>query len=512
MALIQTAALRPNGSGLSNSENYQTYCGLDCMLTHEIRTTLRDLGPEPPIYSFTRALQGPYLAMMKLGFRVDESARRYAVSTLYARKHLLQQRLDMLSEAVWGKGLNSNSPAQLKDFLYDKMGLPEVWISKKGERKVSTGREALEKLDQYLYAQPFIALVLALRDIGKQLSVLDGAMDIEDDGSKRFRAGYNITGTETGRPSSSENAFGSGSNAQNIASSLRYIFTSDPGKKLGVIDFEQVEARDVGFICGCLFDDWTFLDSCESGDLHTNNSKLIWPELPWTGDPKADRLVAEGQFYRDFSYRDMSKRGGHLTNYYGTAYTAARSLKVPISIMVEFQNRYCKGPEAAFPAIPRWWAWIAQQLQTEHKLSTLFGLERYFFGRPDDDTTLREAIAFIPQGTTGNRTNLALWRIWRYMPEVQVISQTYDSVTFQYPEELERQVIPKALELMAVPLTSPSGRLYIVPGEAKIGWNWASVGRDGSNPYGLAKWSESKPDKRKLPSGANRIAPGAVGD
>lgn len=522
MPLIDTSTLDRRASGLTPSQTQQLYCGLDSCITLEVREALQEqFGPPPAIYSFERAIQAPYLEMMQRGFRVDGIGRSRAAAELHQRRDQLQGVLDEFATAVWDKPLNPRSPTQLLDFFYQKMRLPEQWISQKGERKLSTNREALEKLAQYLWARPFVNLILSIREIGKQLDVFE--TEIDNDG--RFRTSYNIAGTETGRPSSSENAFGTGGNAQNIAPSLRYVFVSDPGWKLCVIDLEQVEARDVGFFCGCLFSDWRFLDACESGDLHTNNSKLIWPELPWTGDAKHDRELAGQIFYRDFSYRDMAKRGGHLSNYMGTAWTAARSLKVPIEIMEDFQARYCRGRaaptiEPAYGCIPRWWQWTATQLQTTHQLTTPFGRQRHFFGRPGDDTTLREAIAFLPQSTTADRMNLGLWRVWKKMPQVQLLAQTYDSITFQFKESGDAdRIIQEALELIRVELTSPSGRRYIVPGEAKVGWNWGYEVKQGDvdkarlagkrpprlNLEGLSKWKEGVRDERSRATGLQRI-------
>jgi DNA polymerase I-like protein with 3'-5' exonuclease and polymerase domains len=427
--------------------------------------------------------------------------------------------------ACWGKPLNPRSPAQLKSFFYQTLRLPEVWISQKGERKLSTNREALEKLEVYLHARPIIACILAIRDLSKQLEVFE--TEIDADG--RFRTSYNIAGTETGRPSSSSNAFGTGGNAQNIAPSLRYVFVADQGWKLCVIDLEQVEARDVGFFCGCLFGDWSFLDACESGDLHTNNAKLVWREKKWSGNPVQDKALAQQNFYREFSYRDMSKRGGHLSNYMGSAWMMARALKIPQQIAEEFQARYVLGrgaftdkktgqfhPEIlpAFPCIPRWWQWTAQQLQTTGYITTPFGRKRHFFGRPNDESTLREAVAFLPQSTTADRMNLGMWRVWKYMPQVQLLAQTYDSITFQYRESAnEDAIVAEALRRIRVELKAPNGRTFVVPGEAKIGWNWASANDPSklpgkgnrTNPEGLIKWKPGKPDLRKRPTILQRV-------
>lgn len=511
MPLIQTADLKPES--LSPSDNLQAYCGLDCCVTLEVREELGRQFPQPPqIYSFERALQAPYLEIMQRGFQVDGIARRQAAGVLHQRIADLQIKLNRMSEAWTGFPLNPRSQHQCRQLFYEAMQLPERWISQKGQRKLSMNREVLEKLEEeYLYARPIVSCILAIRDLSKQCEVLE----TEIDGDGRFRTSYNIAGTETGRPSSSSNAYGTGGNAQNIAPMLRYVFVSDPGWKLAVIDLEQVEARDVGFFAGCLFGDWSYLDACESGDLHTNNARRIWPELPWGSDPRENRRVAERNFYRDFSYRDMAKRGSHLSNYMGTAWTASRALKVPIGIMEEFQARYVRGRaadpkrglgaiEPAFPCIPRWWQWTAQQLQTTHQLVTPFGRRRHFFGRPGDDTTLREAIAYLPQSTTADRMNLGMWRCWKYMPQIQLLAQTYDSITFQFHEsEDEDAIIEEALQRIRVELRGPNGRRYVVPGEAKVGWNWGAA--SDKNPLGLRKWAPGKRDERQRASGLKRV-------
>ena len=513
MTLVQTQSLTPDlVRVMPAKDTLQVYNGLDCCVTLEVHEELtRTHNQLPAIYDFERALQAPYLEIMQRGFRVDRVGREAAARVLRARIEKLDLRLQKLARAVWDKGLNPGSYRQLQDFFYGAMHLPEIWLSQKGVRKLSTNREALERLETYLHARPITSTILAIRDLAKQLQVLD--TEIDSDG--RFRTSYNIAGTETGRPSSSQNAFGTGGNAQNIAPGLRYVFVADPGYKLVNIDLEQVEARDVGFFCGCLFNDWTFLDSCESGDLHTANARLIWPGLPWTGDIKADRAVAERPFYRDFSYRDMAKRGSHLSNYSGTAFTASRHLKVPQPLMEEFQARYCRGRNAdpkrglpaispAYPAIPRYWQWVATQLQTTHQLVTPFGRRRHFFGRPNDDTTLREAIAYLPQSTTADRMNLGLWRVWHQLPDVQLLGQGFDSIVFQCREHQVDDLTARALELVRVELVSPSGRRYVVPGEAAVGWNWSYA--SDTNPDGLVKWRPGA-DLRSRTTVLDRVMP-----
>lgn len=450
----------------------QVYNGLDACVTFEIWEKLRkQLGNDDRniTYSFERALQAPALEMMLRGFKIDEYARREGIAELDLRLRKLDATLQRFAAAVWDKPLNPRSQKQLLSFFYGTMRLPEQWTSKKGERKLSMDREALEKLQIYLYAQPVISVILAIRETSKQREVLE--TEIDPDG--RMRTSYNIAGTETLRWSSSGNAFGTGTNLQNITPSLRHVFIADGGWKLCGIDLEQAESREVGWLCGTLFGDWTYLDACEHGDLHTTTAKLIWTDLPWSGDTKRDRVLADGSFYRHFSRRDMSKRGGHGSNYYGTPFTMAKHLKVPTKLMEEFQAAYF----SAFPGIPKWHRWVAQQLQQTSRLTMPFGVTRQFFGRPNDDTTLREAIAFSPQSSTGVRMNLGLWRLWKYMgTRIRLLAQVHDAVYFLYREADEAAIIAEAMQLITnIYLTDPvSGRKFTVGGEAKVGWNWGN--------------------------------------
>lgn len=306
--------------------------------------------------------------------------------------------------------------------------------------------------------------------------------------------------------SSSTNATGTGTNLQNISPPLRRMFIADPGWKLCGIDLEQAESREVGLLLGTLFDDWSYLDACEGGDLHTTVAKLIWPELEWTGEAKADRDIAERVFYRHFSYRDMSKRGGHGTNYMGTDYTMAKHLKVPKQLITTFQERYTE----AFP-IRRWHRYVAQELETKQYITTPFGNRRFFYGRPNDDTTLREAIAYGPQSATAIRNNLALWRIWHYMGDrVQVLGQVHDFNCFQFREtEDEREIVAEALRLTSTKMHLPNGRVFDVPGEAKTGWNWGYYQDDTTrgrlNLEGMKKFNSAKGDPRVRQNGKERL-------
>jgi DNA polymerase I-like protein with 3'-5' exonuclease and polymerase domains len=504
MPLVATHELRAD---VVRPDNQQVYNGLDSCITLEVFEELQTLFSEPPaMYAFERALQAPALEMMLRGFKVNSAERSNSIRRLKDEIVHLDTLLQNYALAVWDKPLNPRSSPQCKAFFYGAMRIPEVITYQKGERKISMNRETLEKLDAYLHARPIIACILAIRERDKLLSVLE--TEIDSDG--RMRTSYNIAGTETWRWSSSANAYGTGTNLQNITPELRKMFVADRGWRLFGIDLEQAESREVGYLCGTLFGDWKYLDACERGDLHTTACQLIWPQEAWSGDPRYDRAIADQPFYRHFSKRDMAKRGGHASNYYGTPFTISRHLKVPQTLIDDFQQRYFE----AFPAISKWHRWVAQQLETTRAITTPFGSQRLFFGREREDATLREAIAFSPQSSTAVRMNLGAWRVWRYMPEVQLLAQVHDAIYWQAPEDADHNAIAKkALSLISVPLHCPGGRTFDVPGEIKIGWNWAAYCcgdrakcpkcKLPTNPDGLRKLNGT--DERKRLEGLEYI-------
>jgi DNA polymerase-1 len=447
--------------------------------------------------------------MMIRGIKVDNLSRGAAVRYLRKKAERAQEILNRYGEVLNLPHINPNSPAQLKSLFYQVMKIPEHHTMVKGERKVSTNRETLEKLHAtYFHTKPFINCILSIRDLGKQISFLTSQVD--NDG--RIRTSYNVAGTETGRWSSSTNAFGGGTNLQNYPDKLRSVFVADPGRKMAYLDLEQAESWIVGLKLWEQFKDDRYIQAIRSGDLHTTVARMVWPSLPWSGDIKEDRKRAEAPFYRDFSYRDMAKRGGHGTNYYGTPRTMAKHLKVPVRLMEDFQNEYIP----AF-GMRKWHSWVAMQLQTTQQLTTLLGRTRHFFGRPNDDTTLREAIAFEPQSVVGDLLNLAAWRTWKHGPDmgIRLLAQLHDAILIDFPDngdEFEEQVSTYMAGLMRTPL-SIRGETFVIPNDFSSGWNWGKFNDDPKrgpiNLGGVKKRSRASKEQRKRPplAGLDRVIP-----
>lgn len=491
MKAIRTHELNPLTMPTSETEKLWIYNALDCCVTAEVRDVIeRDLDNQTrATYEFEKSLQAPVMEMKLRGVLVDQETRAITLKKYSEERQILEGNLEQIvSEGIGIHEFNPASPAQLKKLFYEVLGLPPIKKrNSKGEWAPTVNRDALEQLDNYFMARPLVSHILALRDCAKKIGVLKTGID--PDG--RIRTSYNIAGTTTGRFSSNLSDFGTGTNMQNIEDSLRRIFVADPGYKFAYIDLEQAESRAVGAIEWNLFHDGRYLDACESGDLHTSVCRLAWGTmLPWTGDLKQDKQLAEQPFYRQHSYRHMAKVLGHGTNYNGKPYTMAKHTKLDAKLIGEFQARYF----SAFPAHQQWHGWTRATLLREGNLTTLTGRRRWFFGRRDDDATVREAIAFNPQGSVGDILNQGMLNVWR-LDLIQLLLQIHDAILIQYPEDQEERLLPIVLKTIQVPVDLAHGRRLLIPSEAQVGWNWGKEAKD--NPDGLRKWTGGDERKRQ---------------
>jgi DNA polymerase I-like protein with 3'-5' exonuclease and polymerase domains len=480
--IIDTSKLSP--ARLSPSERDWVYNGLDCCITAEVFEVLRPQLDDHTraTYEFSKELQGPVLEMRLRGVLVDQARRLEVLEAYHEKLDRLEAQLErIVREGVGMIGFNWRSTANLRELFYDRLGIPAY--KKRGSPTVD--RDALEKMEQYIIARPIISHIKAMRDIGKKIGVLQ--TDVDSDG--RIRTSYNIGGTNTGRLSSSLSEFGTGGNLQNIEDLLRSVLISDPGMKMGYFDAEQGESRVVGAIEYNLFGDSRYLDACESGDLHTTVAKLVWPKLAWTGDLEADKRLAEQPYYRHYSRRFMCKKIGHGTNYQGQAHTLAQQAKVDVELVQGFQPLYFM----AFPAHLRWHANVERTLLEVGTIINLTGRKRQFWGRRNDPATLREAIAYDPQGSLADIVNRGMLSTWR-ASFTQLLMQVHDAIVVQYPEEVEDEIIPKILHQLAYPVRIRDREL-VIPYGCKVGWNFGEFNEQ--NPGGLKAYKGH--DKRKRP-------------
>jgi DNA polymerase-1 len=176
-----------------------------------------------------------------LGIRIDPDA-------LAAQKEELTGKLDELKDKIFeaaGEPFNLESPKQLAEILFHKLGLPIIKRKKNGP---STDVEVLEKLaareDLPVGSEKVPALLLEYRQFSKLCNTyLDNLRDAQDKTDGRIHASFMQLGAATGRLSSG------GPNLQNIpvrseaGRQIRKAFVADKGHKLIVADYSQIELR-----------------------------------------------------------------------------------------------------------------------------------------------------------------------------------------------------------------------------------------------------------------------------
>lgn len=471
MKIIPTHTHDP--AALSPWERDQVYNGLDVCVTRDVLdATLPQLTPNTAAtYAFSRDLQGPVLEMRLRGCLVDQVRRIEVIDEFFNKAEVIERQLNrIVFDGVGMAEFNWRSPKLLSALLYDELGLPKP-------RGGGADRAAREKLEAYPIAEQIIKHINILSDLGKKISALRTGVDPDS----RIRTSYNIAATSTGRFSSSESEFGTGGNLQNIEESLRSIFIADPGMKFAKFDAKSGESFCVGAKIWNLFNDSTYLDAVESGDVHTAVARICWPNLGWTGDLRFDNDIAERPYYRHYSYRFMCKKLGHGSNYDGKPPTLAAQSKLPIEVVADFQPKYF----AAFPKIRLWQSWTDSQLRATGQLTSLMGRDRHFFKRRNDPKTLREAIAFDPQSSLADIVNSALLRIWRQDIAI-LMFQDHDALTFMYPEKEEGRIVPLLQSQLVGAVELERGRVLRIPYDCKTGWNksdWSETNQDGLRKY-----------------------------
>lgn len=471
LKIIHTHEMDPNK--LSDWEKDQIYNGLDVVVTHDVFAALNEQRDNitTSTYEFSKALQGPVLDMRLRGVLVNQARRAEVIDEMFERMEILEAQLNkIVFDGVGMLEFNWRSHKHLQTLFYDALGIPPI----KKQGRPTTDRGARERLEAYPLAIQLVRHINALTELGDKISVLK--TEIDDDG--RIRTSYNIAGTSTGRFSSSLSEFGTGGNLQNVEESLRSIFVADPGFKFAKCDAKSGESFCVGAIEWNLFRDGIYLDACESGDPHTAVARMCWPNLDWSGELRHDKGIAESPYYRHYTYRFMCKKLGHGSNYGGQPQTLAEQSKLPINVVKDFQPKYF----GAFPGHQLWQQRVSDTLRTDGYIVSLTGRKRWFFGRRNDPSTLREAIAYDPQCSLADIVNQAMLNIWR-AGYVLVMMQEHDAITFMYREADEDKIIPRLMADLTIPIELVGGRTLRIPYDCQVGWNKGKWGK--TNPNGL---------------------------
>jgi DNA polymerase-1 len=169
---------------------------------------------------------------------------------------------------IAGVDFNVNSPKQLGEILFDKLGLP---CAKKTKTGYSTDVDVLEKIRQ---EHPIVGRVLEYRTLSKlKATYIDGLIPLINPNTKRIHSKFNQTVTATGRISSTD------PNLQNIpirteiGKELRKIFIAPEGSVFLDADYSQIELR----VLAHMSDDDTMIQAFNEGqDIHAITASQVF--------------------------------------------------------------------------------------------------------------------------------------------------------------------------------------------------------------------------------------------
>ena len=249
-------------------------------LLHEILLPkVRSLGMERLFFETEMPLV-EILAQMELtGVKLDLPLMRQLSARFGAQLVELETRIHELA----GGPFNINSPKQLGEMLFERMGLA-VGKKTKGKTGWSTNVEELERLAE---EHEVASLLLQYRSISKLKSTYTDALPkLVDPQSGRVHTSYNQAVTNTGRLSSSE------PNLQNIpirseeGRGIRRAFIAEEGCLLLSADYSQIELRVLAHLSG----DRVFCEAFASGeDIHRRTAAEVFDIFPEFVTPEMRR-------------------------------------------------------------------------------------------------------------------------------------------------------------------------------------------------------------------------------
>lgn len=216
---------------------------------------------------------------------------------------------------------------------------------------------------------------------------------------------------------------------------IRKLFIPDEGCVIYDADLERADAQVVAWEAD---DDELKQIFREGLDIHMENAKAVYH----TNKPT-------------YIQRHNAKSGIHGINYGVKARTLARTLKCTVAEADDFINRWF----GAHPKIAKWHKRVRREVNQTRSISNKFGYRMYFFDRLE--TVLPKALAWVPQSTVALVTNKGLVKIFKHLPDIQLLLQVHDSLVMQGPADKVQEHAPQIIEQMSI--TVPYDDPLIIP-------------------------------------------------
>ncbi|MCL4110931.1 UNVERIFIED_CONTAM: hypothetical protein GTU68_030123 [Idotea baltica] len=374
--------------------------------------------------------------MEKLGVKIDANKLRNQSAELEQKIADLQSKCFELC----GEEFNLSSPVQLREVLFEKMGLPAIKKTAKGQ--ASTSEEVLVQLaEEYEVA----ALIMEYRHLSKLKNTYTDKLPNILDENSRAHTSYNQTGTVTGRLSSSE------PNLQNIpiksaeGRKIREAFTAEDGFVIMAADYSQVELR----IMAHLSKDANLVKAFNDGlDIHSATAAEVLGVA-------LDEVTSE--------QRRRAKAINFGLIYGMSAFGLAKQLEIPRGEAQEYINVYFD----RYPSVKEYMTTAKEVCKEKGFVETILGRRLYL---PEINAkngiqraaAERAAINAPMQGTAADIIKKAMISVnatiaEKYSDTVKMAMQVHDELVFEVAKDKLEEVSVEIKKIMeeAVELSVP---------------------------------------------------------
>ncbi|MCG3174698.1 MAG: DNA polymerase I [Myxococcota bacterium] len=370
-------------------------------------------------------------------------------------RHLESEITRLIGEVheLAGGEFNVNSPKQLAQVLFDKLGYPVIKKNKSGP---STDQEVLETLAERGYPLP--AKMLEHRMVQKLKSTyVDALPEMIHPLTGRIHSSFNQTGAATGRLSSVD------PNLQNIpvrgklGKEIRRAFVAPPGRVLISADYSQIELRVLAHLSG----DQAMLAAFEAGeDIHSRTAAEVFSAAAGEITPEMRRAAKAINFGIVYGL---------------SAFGLARDLKIPRGEAARYIETYF----SRYAGVRAYMDNVIEQARQRGYVETMMGRRRPLPDLASRNPAMRsqaERIALNSpiQGTAAEIIKAAMIRVDQALPRfggARLILQVHDEIVIECGREEAEEVRDMIVKEMSGALKL---RVPLLAG-AHIGANWAEI-------------------------------------
>ncbi|MDR1692032.1 MAG: DNA polymerase I [Oscillospiraceae bacterium] len=354
---------------------------------------------------------------------------------------------------ILGREVNLLSPKQLGALLFEELCLPH---GKKVKTGWSTDADTLEALRD---AHPIVPVILETRMLGKLKSTYADGLLAASERDGKVRSTFRMTGTVTGRLSSTEPNLQNIPVRQELGATLREMFVpSEPGWVLADADYSQIELRVLAHIAP----DETMREAFASGaDIHTATAARVFGVPPGEVTPLMRRNAKAVNFGIVYGISDFSLAGD-----IGVTRAEARA--------------YIDSYLEKYSGVRSYMKAVVESAYADGYVKTLFGRRRYLPELRSKNHHIRSfgeraALNAPIQGTAADIIKMAMVavfnRIRREGLEARLVLQVHDELIAECPAG-EAETVKTLLreEMENVFQLNPK-----LVAEAHAGGNWADA-------------------------------------